>query len=248
MYEEHPTFIQPKDENIKVWRYIDFTKLVSLMDSCTLYFTRADKFGDPFEGSWPKLNILARKIVPKDIPPEASEGYLKSMQTLGSATRHFPKYKAINCWHMNEHESAAMWKLYVKSDEAIAIQSTYSKLKKSLIDDEAVLLGVIKYIDYDQEIIVGTGNVLDPFVHKRKSFSYEQEVRALVMKWPTKNLGEETIKHGLQIKVDIETLVERIYVAPNASPWFADLVSSVVTKYGYSFEVMHSKLSEDPVF
>lgn len=37
MYEEHPTFIQPDNEEIKVWRYIDFTKLVSLIDSCKLY-------------------------------------------------------------------------------------------------------------------------------------------------------------------------------------------------------------------
>ena len=69
MYEEHPTFIQPENEEIKVWRYMDFTKLVSLIDSRRLYFTRADKFADPFEGSWPKINVLAREFVPEDIPP-----------------------------------------------------------------------------------------------------------------------------------------------------------------------------------
>ena len=35
---------------------------------------------------------------------------------------------AVNCWHINEHESAAMWDLYLKSNEGIAIQSTYQKL------------------------------------------------------------------------------------------------------------------------
>ena len=50
MYKEHPTFIQPENEGIKVWRYMDFTKFVLLIDSRRLYFTRADKFDDPFEG------------------------------------------------------------------------------------------------------------------------------------------------------------------------------------------------------
>ena len=63
MYEEHPIFIQPENEDIKVWRYMDFTKLVSLIDSLRLYFTRADKFEDPFEGSFPKINVAARRKV-----------------------------------------------------------------------------------------------------------------------------------------------------------------------------------------
>ena len=46
MYEKHPVFFQPDDEEIKVWRYMDFTKLISLIDSRRLYFTRADKFND----------------------------------------------------------------------------------------------------------------------------------------------------------------------------------------------------------
>ena len=39
---------------------------------------------------------------------------------------------AINCWHMNDFESEAMWKLYLKSNEGIAIQSTYQRLIDSL--------------------------------------------------------------------------------------------------------------------
>ena len=152
---------------------------------------------------------------------------------------------------MNEYESAAMWKLYLKSDEGIAIQSTYARLKKSLIDDEKIFLGIVKYIDYDTEYI-NAGNILESFVHKRKSFAHEQEVRALVSKWPTGDGGidftQETIEHGLQIKIDIETLIERVYVAPSAPAWFADLVTAVISKYGYNFEVVHSKLNENPVF
>jgi len=251
MYKEHPTFIQPDNEEIKVWRYMDFTKLVSLIDSRRLYFTRADKFNDPFEGSWPKINVAAREYVPDDIPAEGRDKFLEVMSSLGETNKHWPRYEAINCWHMNDCESAAMWKLYLKSDEGIAIQSTYAKLKKSLIDDETIYLGKVKYIDYDTEYI-NAGNILEAFMHKRKSFAHEQEVRALVSKWPTSEKGidftRETIEHGLQIKVDIETLIERIFVAPSAPTWLADLATAIITKYGYKFDIVHSQLNENPVY
>ena len=34
-----------------LWRYIDFTKLVSFLEDQTIFFARADKLGDPFEGA-----------------------------------------------------------------------------------------------------------------------------------------------------------------------------------------------------
>ncbi len=49
MVKEHLTFKAPENEEIKVWRYMDFTKLISLIDTSSLFFTRADQFNDPFE-------------------------------------------------------------------------------------------------------------------------------------------------------------------------------------------------------
>ena len=251
MYESHPTFVQPEDENVKVWRYMDFTKLVSLIDSGSLFFTRADHLGDPFEGSWPKINVLARQQPPDSLPSGSREGFVKVMAKLGEINREWPKHLAINCWHMNEHESAAMWKLYLKSDEGIAVQSTYSKLRASITDAEQVFLGVVKYIDYETQGI-DPGNILASFVHKRKSFEHEREIRAVITKWPTGDKGmdftQETIGDGLNIKVDLEALIERIYVAPSTPTWFSDLVRALIQRYGYSFDVQHSKLNEQPVF
>jgi len=153
---------------------------------------------------------------------------------------------------MNEHESAAMWRLYLKSDEGIAVQSTYAKLKASIVSDEEVFLGIVKYIDYEKEFIVESANTLSPFVHKRISYSYENEIRAVLLKWPISgdsfDTTKETIFNGVQVRVDIERLVERIYVAPSAQSWFVDLVNAVIKKYGYNFTVVHSKLDESPVF
>jgi hypothetical protein len=128
---------------------------------------------------------------------------------------------------------------------------TYLKLRECFIDDERIFLGVVKYIDYDTEWI-DSKNTLTPFMYKRKSFEHEREVRALVMKWPISEHGldfnQETIAHGLKIRVDIKKMVESVFVAPSALDWFADLVKAVVNRYGYNFQVFHSKLNEQPVF
>lgn len=252
MYQPHPIFVQPENGAVRVWRYMDFTKLVSLVDSRRLFFSRADQLGDPFEGSWPRLSVHARQQIPKDLPLESQQGFAKAMANIGKLSKLWPKHNAINCWHMNDYESAAMWKLYLKSNEGIAVQSTYEHLRDSIIDGETVFLGLVKYIDYETEVIEA-GNVLTPFVHKRKSFEHEREVRALVMKVPIGksgdvDLSQETISQGLKIKVDIERLVERIYVAPSAPDWFAELVRALIQRYGYKFEVVQSSLDEQPLF
>jgi hypothetical protein len=251
MIEYHPTFVAPEDEEIKIWRYMDFTKLISLLDTRRLFFSRADSFDDPFEGSYPRNNVEFRKSVPKELDEESQEHFLKVINNTKDTNKYWPRYTAISCWHMNEFESAAMWSLYLKSDEGIAIQSSYSKLKKSIIDDEKVYLGVVKYIDYNSYYIKDN-NILTPFVHKRKSFEHESELRAVMTKLPISSgnidFTEETIHGGVPIKVDIEELIDKIYVAPNAPIWFSDLVNTAVKRYGYGIEVIQSEMNNTPMF
>ena len=59
MYEEHPVFNPPPDDAI-LWRYMDFTKFVSLLEKQALFFARADKLGDSFEGSLSQVNKTLR--------------------------------------------------------------------------------------------------------------------------------------------------------------------------------------------
>lgn len=61
MYEEHPVFNPPSDDAV-LWRYMDFTKFVSLLEKSALFFARADKLGDPFEGAFSKINVALQPI------------------------------------------------------------------------------------------------------------------------------------------------------------------------------------------
>ncbi len=55
MYEKHPVFTPPPDENVKIWRYMDFTKFFSFIDKKALFFTRIDQLEDKFEGRFTKF-------------------------------------------------------------------------------------------------------------------------------------------------------------------------------------------------
>ena len=48
MYAEHGSFRPPPEEAV-LWRYMDFTKFVSLLSTNALYFARADTLGDPLK-------------------------------------------------------------------------------------------------------------------------------------------------------------------------------------------------------
>lgn len=247
MYQTHPCFVSPSSEDAKVWRYIDFVKYVNMLDKSSLYFVRADKLDDPFEGSFTKANIKLRPQAYANTPitPEV-------ITKITSFVRQSKAFTAINSWHLNDSESAAMWNLYAKNNQGIAIQSTFKRLKESLIDGNyTIFVGEVTYVDWDNYYIPES-NLFFPFVHKRKSFEYEQELRAVVQKIPTKDgasdLSVPLWENGVDIQVDLRILVEKIYLSPLTPNWIFDLVKSVTTKYNQGWEVNRSSLDESPVY
>jgi len=233
---------QPEDGNVKIWRYMNFTKFLSLLDTRSLHFSRVDRFDDPFEGSYPKKNISSRETEFKSLSNFQQESAKESSREIMMEWR---KYVAVNCWHENEYESAAMWNLYLKSEEGIAIQSTFNSLSKSIIDEEDILIGRVNYIDYENEYI-DPESIIEPYIHKRKSFVHEREIRALVFKVPSE--GKPFSDEGKKISVDVGILVQKIFIAPNSPIWFLELVKSAVKKFGFNFDVKQSKMDESPLF
>ena len=147
---QHPVFKQPTDPGIPVWRYMDFTKFVSMLESRSLFFARSDKLGDPFEGSYSRGNQTLRPIVYEEVHKDMNpEMIARISENFAAMTKWQLKWTFVNCWHMNSGESASMWKLYAKTNEAIAVRSSYSKLAGVL--DEHTYLGTVEYIDFEQD-------------------------------------------------------------------------------------------------
>lgn len=246
MYEEHPVFEPPPDRDTSLWRYMDFTKFAWMLDQRALFFSRADLLGDRFEGAYSAANIALRPVVYGEHAEQMSARFEPIHRAL-------PRYTVVNCWHMNESESAAMWRLYLKSGEGVAIRSTFRRLTESFSEFEsAVYIGVVKYADYEREWIPER-NSLSTFVHKRRSFEHEREVRAIRQDLSPDDSGRidltrERFAAGEAVPVRLDTLIERVYVAPGAATWLRDLVASVALRFGLDAEIVQSRLDADPVY
>jgi hypothetical protein len=71
MYEEQRLFKLPKNSKDKmIWRYIDLPKFIDLIDRRALFFTKASRYPDPYEGTIPKHNELVRKTIYEKVRPE----------------------------------------------------------------------------------------------------------------------------------------------------------------------------------
>ncbi len=126
MYEENAFFNSPPMDAV-LWRYLDFTRFVSLMDKNALFFVRADKLGDPFEGSYSRMNINIRPELYRDQIPE------RALQQMGDFIRESRRFTLVNCWHWSTYESAAMWRLYSRESDGVAIRTDFKSLSESFL-------------------------------------------------------------------------------------------------------------------
>ena len=230
MYINNPNIKLPEDPDTVVWKYLDLSKFLDLLMSDKLFMSRSDKFEDQYEGTFSEPTFEEIKKLSIDNPD-----FLNYYKT------HREKV-AISSWHINEYESFAMWQIFTQNSEGLAIQSTIGRLQDSLIPEINFkqYIGEVNYIDYKKEHIP-FDDMFFPFLFKRKSFQYEGEVRIIT------DIGESDIKinDGLKINVDINQLIEKIYIHPKSENWYKNLVIRLVKQLGFDFTIEKSDLESD---
>jgi hypothetical protein len=229
------------DPAARIWRYIDFAKLVDFFDQRALFFARADQMFDPWEGSASPFIETAQL---KEITARLKlGGRSPSRDDLRSHWQGLRSRMFLSCWHLAEQESAAMWGLYAgREGRGVALQTTFKRLEQALPSEwkMSIHAGKVRYIDYQRESFPG-GNAFTRYLHKRRSFEHEQELRAIFA------TNQPSPEPGFNVPVDFSTLVENIYISPIAPTWFADLVERTTRHYGSSAPTIHSDLLVDPV-
>jgi hypothetical protein len=175
-------------------------------------------------------------------------------QAFGNYSKLNSQFSFVNCWHVNPNESMAMWRIYAQIGAGIAIRSTFQRLVQNL--DQAakkIYVGMVHYLDYENEV-TPDWTPLAPFIVKRASFAHDNELRAvfsLDIPGQARHEWEKAAppdKPGILVPVDLLSLVEQVYVAPQSPAWFAALVESISQKLGLKVPVKHSDIDIDPVF
>ena len=73
---------------------------------------------------------------------------------------------------------------------------------------------------------------------KRKSFEHEKEVRL----WLVECDHRATQEFGTYIKVDLDELIDQVYISPKAEMWLKDVVDRELVTYQLDRTVIKSEL------
>jgi hypothetical protein len=235
-YEQHPVFGTVQNSQT-IWRYKGFSDFLWMLYYNKLHFHQVADFSDPFEGTLPKALHQIRNNEIRSMKED--EGIEHDMVSDHKRAIEFGRETAYaNCWHAKNSESAAMWDIYSKHDQPIAIKSNVSRLIDAVESiDTNVYIGKIVYIDYysDRENLSAStveelnrlygrtehSNLYYPILLKRKEFEHEHELRVVVSDMednPThKNMG-----------ADFGRLIDEVYINPSASDRFIETVQNAV--------------------
>lgn len=229
MFRENTSFSLPGAETV-LWRYMDFSKYLSLLEKQALYFSRADilQGTDPYEGSQTmpemyneELNKRALSLLYPSLDQDIIDNLFERLPT------QLMRNSYINCWHMKDYENLAMWRVYTQANTGIAIKTNFEDLKRSLqYAPESVWAGVIRYVDFLSGDFPQAGPIDKRLLRKSRYYEYENELRLMYNIEPP--LHE---KSGIDIHVDLDVLIHEIYVDPKSETWFRDLVESVYNTY-----------------
>ncbi|WP_033541171.1 DUF2971 domain-containing protein [Planococcus sp. CAU13] len=227
------------DPETGVWRYMDFSKLVNLLDTASVFFTKPLNFRDPYEGAFSEIDFKRIIGEPFSYIPDIKVDFDGVRKNLIQSSRALLNYTGVSCWHLNNYESAAMWDLYLKSGEGIAIKTNVKNLINSM--ERETFYGQVQYIDYLKDM--AGNNIFETLFYKRSSFNHENEFRLMTF---------ESIEdpffgdYGSNIPCNLNQLIESIYVAPTSPSWFRETVEAVLKKYNVDKPVIQSSLYEGP--
>lgn len=253
---------------MKIWRYMDLAKFIALLSNRALYFTSASKFNDPYEFFIPEIYTKEiknkriefitkcfennKKIIEKNkiINPNGYNDAINLMykrlqidiENINNNTteKEVRKKFGVSCWHINEYENEALWKIYTNQGQGIAIETSVEKLEQSLQFHRKITFDKVRYEDFNTSIFEKNYENYWLYI-KRKAFEYENEFRAVAL------LDENYFEKGCYINSDLDILIEKIHIAPLMPKYLLDSIR-YLCQGELSFlqdRIVHSKLYDE---
>jgi hypothetical protein len=225
---------------------MSFAKFIDLLKTQSLYFTCIKKLKDQDKNeglldptSFPFRGLPQEKTILEQLRTVIGE---PTWQAAGNPTDLTFLFKALaesehdryfaNCWHMANHESILMWNRYAPGFESVAIQSTVGKLLSSVQEDCVMRYGAV---NYDPKTMgIQYGNSSECF-YKHPLYIGENECRFLAYSAEPTSIGI-----GMHLHVNLNPMIERVYVAPDCEPWFLSLVETLANQAGLPTPVVRT--------
>jgi len=228
----HISNLTPREDLLvsnRLWRYLDYFKFEDLIKSQSLYFSRLDRFQDKLEGVSPFSCI---KAIASD-PEKNEEQKREAIRLYKIRMERNRQIGFACCWHINDNLNFDMWDSYGRNvSDSIAIRTSERKLSSSLRKSGFPFLN--EPVQYFEEPYFNQNAYWFPTMFKREEYQNEQEFRSILFAHGI-SLG------GIRIKVNLEDLIDRIYVHPNASKDFFKEIRNFVKASGLQIPIRQER-------
>ena len=228
----------PRDQVLR--RYLDLPKLASMLMMRSLYLCRSDLLPDRYEGAF--TPSLKRKI---------SESYKEK-----GIDFTYEKFKKelrggvfLNCWTIGYDDNMALWKLYGKTNDCVAITTTVDKIRTTILAPNVngrFYLRKVKYIKHWQDPDIPIKPYSNIFSYKLVGYSFEGEARIICDQFH-ETFGSTTKNLGVLLPINPSLFIRSIVVSPEASSWFLKVVKGIVEKYGVKCSLRRSMMAKKPI-
>jgi hypothetical protein len=232
---------------------MDLTSLLWILENEQLHFSSPiDDFDDPYETTLPKAWYEFREEQWREIGGHWDHDPDEFWKERSQERKEMRNNIYANCWHANQTESAAMWELYGESKSTIAIRTTVEGLKKAFAcqNEYAIAIGDVAYVDFDsgrdeipdddmeqiRRVHSGNADSIGLTLLKRNEFTHEKELRCVVLDgvipdWlddaPSYSANRD-ISKPVNVRVNLNHLIDEIRLPPGAKGWFVDTVIDAV--------------------
>lgn len=215
--------------NLEIGRYINYSKLESMLSTQTLFFCNASRFDDEYEG---------------EIPLEFFDGWAQQSEEnyrrLNELKSHvYVPY--VTCWTPYKTGNTKMWNEYA-SDNGVCIVSTVRQIFM-LSRINSARMYKVHYLDENEQI----GNMDVPFyiphdderarfglpssarvfhAIKKHDFKEENEIRSIIYK--------NSQEAGLQIPFNFKGFVSRVVLNPKSNDQQKEAIIELLNRYSYT--------------
>ncbi len=230
-------------------RYLTLEKFLYLLNDSSLFFSNINLLNDYTEGL---LNSTYH---------DSEKHYIIKTEPIGDNFNNLINDKKrmsekiyVNSWSNYPEESFALWEIYLKNSNGVAIISDESKILDSIFFKN-INYGNINYHEksvYSTNILVQnkTKNYTDEdnykYFSKYNFFNYENEFRLLINK---KEILDDNLQYlkqithkdniiGYNVDIDITKLIFKIIVSPKANEPFFNLIKDVVCNYNIDKQIV----------
>ena len=157
-----------------------------------------------------------------------------------------------SCWRLGTDEDPGIWERYANG-RGVAIETTYNQLEQYVAPEENLRMGIIRYLDYEEQYTPNRG-FASLYFFKHREFEDEQEFRILTNRGGNPTIwtdGRETPpemrpdnESHIRLSADMDALINRVILSPEADEEVRMQVESTLDEHGVSAPVVPSRRTQ----